>query len=315
MNLAEIRKKANRDRDDAAVRPCDSRYESVAVPESGDEDFAKQGETFYDNGAAEELDWYLEGELVLGKDSVETSWEYPVEEDLNAVESPVAPRLFSAPALPASAAMEGKVSFPARSEPDSTMRAETETVVDQVPEEGHDNIFDPLSILMAGRAAAGYGNDMTSDSDEHPVAETVDYQEFLCFRVSNEQYAINIMEIKEIIKPREITEVPRVPDFISGVLSLRGIIIPVFNMRKRLHLESGGVGGRERIVVVGKGEELFGIHVDEVLQVVRIQEGGIEQPPAVLEGIDRDFVQGIGRHPRGMLILLNLANILDVSLI
>jgi len=66
--------------------------------------------------------------------------------------------------------------------------------------------------------------------------------------------------------------------------------------------------------VVGRGEELFGIQVDEVLQVVRVSEEAIEQPPAVLEGIDRDFVQGIGRHGGRMLILLNLGSILDVSL-
>jgi purine-binding chemotaxis protein CheW len=122
------------------------------------------------------------------------------------------------------------------------------------------------------------------------------------------------MEIKEIIKPREITEVPRSPDFISGVLSLRGIIIPVFNMVKRLHLVPVSIPSRERIIVVSKGEELFGIQVDEVLQVVRIPEDAIEQPPAVLEGIDRDFVQGIGRYSSGMLILLNMGSILDVSL-
>jgi purine-binding chemotaxis protein CheW len=174
--------------------------------------------------------------------------------------------------------------------------------------------FDPLAILMAGRASSGYGDEPDFPPDEVPETEIADYQEFLCFRVCSEQYAINIMEIKEIIKPREITEVPRSPDFISGVLSLRGIIIPVFNMVKRLHLEPVEIDSRERIIVVSKGEELFGILVDEVLQVVRIPEGAIEQPPAVLEGIDRDFVQGIGRHSSGMLILLNMASILDVSL-
>jgi len=56
----------------------------------------------------------------------------------------------------------------------------------------------------------------------------------LCFKVADEKYAVNIMEIKEIIKPRDLTEVPRVPPYVSGVLSLRGIIIPVFNMHKRL---------------------------------------------------------------------------------
>jgi purine-binding chemotaxis protein CheW len=175
-------------------------------------------------------------------------------------------------------------------------------------------LYDPVEILLAGRAAAGFGQNSSRVSPDVAEVEVSDYQELLCFRVGTEQYAINIMEIKEIIKPREITEVPRVPDFISGVLSLRGIIIPVFNMGRRLHLAPIGHSVKERIIVVNRGEELFGILVDEVLQVVKVNQEAIEQPPAVLEGIDRDFVRGIGRHGGRMLILLNLESILDVSL-
>lgn len=175
--------------------------------------------------------------------------------------------------------------------------------------------FDPLSVLLQGRSLAGC--ERTALVDEMAIEESVveDFREFLCFRVSDELYAIDIMEIKEIIKPREITEVPRVPSFISGVLSLRGIIIPVFNMHERLGLEQKGTTGKERIIVVKKGEEFTGIVVDEVIQVVRVAEGAIEQPPAVLDGIDRDFVQGVGRFDGKMLILLNLRNILDLSLV
>ena len=79
-----------------------------------------------------------------------------------------------------------------------------------------------------------------------------EFQEFLCFRVSAETYAINIMAIKEIIKPREVTEVPRAPAFVSGVLSLRGIIIPVFNMRLRLGLPGVEKSAKERIIVLKK---------------------------------------------------------------
>lgn len=174
--------------------------------------------------------------------------------------------------------------------------------------------FNPLAVLMAGREIAGIDTDLSLEAAELEEAGTPDYQEFLCFRVAAEEYAVNIMEIKEIIKPRQITEVPRVPDFISGILSLRGIIIPVFDMRCRLHLLEAGLRGKERIIVVSRGDELFGIQVDEVLQVVRISENLIEPPPAVLEGIDRDFVLGIGRHDGRMLIMLNLPNILDINL-
>ncbi|KAF0220626.1 MAG: purine-binding chemotaxis protein [Geobacteraceae bacterium] len=173
--------------------------------------------------------------------------------------------------------------------------------------------FDPLAVLLAGRELAGCNGDLPDSSPTpEPVGE--EFKEFLCFRVSSEKYAINIMDIKEIIKPRELTEVPRVPEFVSGVISLRGIIIWVFNLRKRLELLPVGMSGKERIVVVKKGEEFCGVLVDEVIQVARIAASTIEQPPSVLDGIDRDFVDGIGRFPGGMLILLNLENILDLAL-
>jgi purine-binding chemotaxis protein CheW len=141
-----------------------------------------------------------------------------------------------------------------------------------------------------------------------------DFQELLCFRVADEKYAVNIMEIKEIIKPREVTEVPRVPPYVSGVLSLRGIIIPVFNMHKRLGHAVVKESGKKRIIVVKKGEEFCGVMVDEVIQVVRISPVAIEPPPTVLDGIDRDFVRGIGRFEGQMLILLDLEKVLDLNL-
>jgi purine-binding chemotaxis protein CheW len=171
--------------------------------------------------------------------------------------------------------------------------------------------FDPLALILAGRRGAA--EDEESIEAERGT-EAVVFQELLCFRVSTEMYAINIMEIKEIIKPREITEVPRVPHFVSGILSLRGIIIPVFNMRRRLGLPPVEGMAKERIVVIKKGEELRGLLVDEVTQVVRVVSSSIEQPPAVLDGVDREFVSGIGRHNGMMLILLNLSTVLDVNL-
>lgn len=175
-------------------------------------------------------------------------------------------------------------------------------------------VFDPVAVLLAGRETALADEVAFADAAAAAEAGNEEFREFLCFRVSTEIYAINIMEIKEIIKPRAVTEVPRAPAFVSGVLSLRGIIIPVFNMRLRLGLPGAEKSVKERIVVLKRGEEFFGILVDEVIQVVRIAAATIEKPPAVLDGIDRDFVGGIGRFDGQMLILLNQEKILDLTL-
>ncbi|OGU17325.1 MAG: hypothetical protein A2076_00980 [Geobacteraceae bacterium GWC2_53_11] len=138
--------------------------------------------------------------------------------------------------------------------------------------------------------------------------------EFLCVRVSDEVYGINIMDIKEIIKPREVTEVPRAPDFVSGVLSLRGTIIPIIDMRIRLGLAHDEPTGKERIVVIKNSNSFSGLLVDEVIQVVQVLQSAVEAAPTVLDGIDRDFVSGIGRSDNRLIIILNLENIADINL-
>ena len=308
MNLAEIRKKANRDREDSPARPVNAQpvaSEIRTVQEENDD-----GHVLDSTNPDLEThpDWMSEIGITEDADFVDASPDLVLEERPEAEALSLPARTIATPELPVSA------SDPALASSATPQRTESASVSSPEPETGHGTLFDPIAILMAGRASFGYGDELEIAADDAVDTEVADYQEFLCFRVGNEQYAINIMEIKEIIKPREITEVPRAPDFITGVLSLRGVIIPVFNMGKRLHLESVRNSSRERIIVVSKGDELCGIQVDEVLQVVRIQDGCVEQPPAVLEGIDRDFVNGIGRHSSGMLILLNLVSILDVSL-
>ena len=96
---------------------------------------------------------------------------------------------------------------------------------------------DPLEVILAGRETAGCGEDQSLLSEVQEDAGKETYQEFLCFKVSNEVYGVDIMDIKELIKPREVTEVPRAPSFVSGIISLRGVIIPIIDMLDRLGLE------------------------------------------------------------------------------
>lgn len=173
---------------------------------------------------------------------------------------------------------------------------------------------DPLEVILAGREAAGCGVNVPLASEEQSETDQDSYQEFLCFKVSDEVYGLDIMDIKELIKPREVTEVPRTPSFVSGIISLRGVIIPIIDMLDRLGLVRETVTGRERVIIVRQGESFSGLLVDEIIQVVRVSKDDIETAPTVLEGIDRDFVTGIGRANGRMIILLNINNISDIHL-
>ncbi len=161
----------------------------------------------------------------------------------------------------------------------------------------------PLEAILAGRAAAGC-DDESIIADEVTGEVAIESRlEFLCFRVSNEVYGINIMDIKEIIKTREVTEVPRAPSFVSGVLSLRGTIIPIIDMRVRLGLTCEEPTGKERIIVIKNNNTFSGLLVDEVIKVVQVQPDDVEATPAVLDGIDRDFVAGLGRSDGRLIII------------
>ena len=176
------------------------------------------------------------------------------------------------------------------------------------------SVLTPLEVILAGRTAAGCDDESILADEETSDAVAEACLEFLCFRVSDEIYGINIMDIKELIKPREVTEVPRAPAFVSGVLSLRGTIIPIIDMRIRLGLAGESPTGKERVVVIRTDNTLSGLLVDEVIQVVKVQQEAIEAAPAVLDGIDRDFISGLGRADGRLIIILNLETIADINL-
>jgi purine-binding chemotaxis protein CheW len=174
----------------------------------------------------------------------------------------------------------------------------------------------PLERILAGRAAADCGGELQADPREQVPSAVAAFEEFLCIRVSDETYGINIMRIKEIITPRQVTEVPRAPSFVRGVISLRGVIIPVLDMIDRLGLSRTASTGRERVVVVksGTGDSFTGLLVDQVTHVARVASRRIEAAPVTLDGIDRDFVRGIGHADNRLIILLNIDTIVDIQL-
>lgn len=174
----------------------------------------------------------------------------------------------------------------------------------------------PLERILEGRAEAGCDEEQQDVTSDQVLPTETDFEELLCIRVSDETYGIAIMQIKEIITPRLVTEVPRVPDFVHGVISLRGIIIPVLDLVARLGLTPVASTGKERVVVVKSGADdgFTGLLVDQVTHVARVAASRIEPAPATLDGIDRSFVRGIGRTDNRPIPLLNIEGIVDIQL-
>lgn len=144
-----------------------------------------------------------------------------------------------------------------------------------------------------------------SVKEETPEGEV----EAIIFSLDNEDYAVDIHQVKEVIKVRELTVVPKAPRDIMGVISLRGVVIPVMNLRERLGMPMKNSG--ERIIIVADGTGLLGLLVDTVRNVVRVAEKSIEPPPSI-NTIDGELIRGVGRHKGGMFILIDMKKMLEI---
>ncbi len=138
--------------------------------------------------------------------------------------------------------------------------------------------------------------------------------QYLAFHLGDEEYALDITRISEIIKVREFTDIPRTPEFVLGVISLRGVVVPVFDLRRRLDLGTSEVIQTSRIVVCQLDDLTVGLLVDSINQVVNLNNDEIEPPPGGMAGLDRDMVSGVGRYQGRMIIMLNLHSALNVDL-
>ncbi len=126
------------------------------------------------------------------------------------------------------------------------------------------------------------------------------------FIIAGEEYAVDIYRVQEIKRPLEITPVPGAPEFIEGVMNLRGNILPVIKMRRRLGLPDKPNDKETRIVVVNVHEQILGLVVDKVSEVLHIPDENVLPPPAVLSGMGSEHIQGVGRSEERIFILLDL---------
>ncbi len=134
--------------------------------------------------------------------------------------------------------------------------------------------------------------------------------QYVVFRLGREVYGLEISSILEIITMQTITEVPGTEDYIEGVINLRGLVIPVFNLHKKFDLAGGEVTRSTRIVVVEVAGNNIGMLVDGVSEVVKITEDMVEKPSSILSDIDEEYLAGVAKLEDKLVILLDLAKVL-----
>jgi purine-binding chemotaxis protein CheW len=138
---------------------------------------------------------------------------------------------------------------------------------------------------------------------------------YLTFALAGEEYGISILKIKEIIGMMPITTIPQTPDFVKGVINLRGKVIPVVDLRLRFGMERINYTERTCIVVVeisgGSGTVMIGIVVDSVSEVLNIRAKDIEETPAFGTKLNTDYILGMAKSEGGVKILLDIDRVLS----
>jgi len=137
--------------------------------------------------------------------------------------------------------------------------------------------------------------------------------QIVTFRLGTEEYGIDIMKIQEIILMGDITRVPEVPDFIEGVINLRGNVIPIIDLRKRFKLPATERMEATRIIVVNVEGKTMGVVVDSVSEVLRINPANIDPTPPTIAGMAKEYLKGLVKLEKRLLILLDIDQILDLN--
>jgi purine-binding chemotaxis protein CheW len=143
-------------------------------------------------------------------------------------------------------------------------------------------------------------------------------QQFLTFVLNDETYGVGILHILEIIEYDNLTVVPLMPDFISGVINLRGNVVPVVNLAKRFGHQAKEIGKRTSIVIINiegtEGDSVeVGMVVDIVNEVIELASADIAAAPTFGAKIRTDFIQGMGKINEKLMILLDVNNVLSIN--
>lgn len=151
------------------------------------------------------------------------------------------------------------------------------------------------------------------DSNTQSLNHTVTNAQLLqlvSFSVAAEEYGLDILRVQEIIRTQQLTRVPNLPDYVEGVINLRGKVIPVVALRRRLGLEPVACDKNTRIVVVEVHGQTLGFIVDAVSEVLRIRADTVEPTPRI-GTMEREYISGVGKLESRLLLMLDLERLMN----
>ena len=135
--------------------------------------------------------------------------------------------------------------------------------------------------------------------------------QWVTFQLENETYGINVMQVQEVLRYTEIAPVPGAPEYVLGIINLRGNVVTVIDTRSRFGLPYGDVSENSRIVIIEAEKQVIGIMVDSVAEVVYLRSSEIDAAPAVGTEESAKFIQGVSNRDGQLLILVDLNKLLS----
>jgi purine-binding chemotaxis protein CheW len=158
-------------------------------------------------------------------------------------------------------------------------------------------------------AAAGSGR-RSEMAEETKAVEEI---QLVVFSLGREEFAVEVTQVREIMRMEEITRMPKSPSFVEGILNLRGQIIAVIDLAQRLNLESGDRDAETRIIVVEAEDIKVGMIVDAVSEVLRVSTEAIETTPTLAADVAVAYLQGVVKQENRLIILLDLTKVLSIE--
>ncbi|MFP3342563.1 chemotaxis protein CheW [Vreelandella aquamarina] len=151
---------------------------------------------------------------------------------------------------------------------------------------------------------------MSQATNEAVLAAEAESREFLVFSLGDEEYAIDILKVQEIRGYENVTRIANAPDFIKGVTNLRGVIVPIVDLRIKFHLDNVEYGGQTVVIVVNVADRIVGIVVDGVSDVMTLTPDQIKPAPEFGVTLSSDFLSGLGSLDDRMLVLVDIDKLL-----
>ncbi|PJA97608.1 MAG: chemotaxis protein CheW [Ignavibacteriales bacterium CG_4_9_14_3_um_filter_34_10] len=137
--------------------------------------------------------------------------------------------------------------------------------------------------------------------------------QLVSFKIGSEEFGVDILKVQEINRMLQITKVPNTPDFIEGVINLRGRVIPVIDLRVKLNMTKKEHDKQTRIIVVELEDKTVGFLVDEVSEVLRIPKSITEAPPELVANVNSEYITAVGKLEDRLIILLDLEKALTLQ--